>query len=309
MSQQPPDRPSGDRQPPPEQPTQPLPQSGQQPPQQGQPPQWGPPGQQPQPGWGPPRPPAAKKPWYRRPWPVIGLIALAFLVIGLLLPDPDQNPKPTTSPNTTTAHATEATEPATSEPTEPPTTAAPAAPALQRISGQGKTATKTFRVAGGMTVFRFQHRGQSNFIVGLLTSSGKEIDGLVNEIGTIEGATARGLEEGRYLFNVEADGPWSIRIEQPRPASGQGLPATAKGRGHSVAGPFQTAVAGVRFGLRHRGESNFIVDVLDADGQVLGNLSNEIGSFQGSTVGEAPEGPFWLNIQADGSWTITMRPL
>jgi hypothetical protein len=131
-----------------------------------------------------------------------------------------------------------------------------------------------FRVAGGMTVFRFQHQGQANFIVGLLTSRGEEIEGLVNEIGTTNGSTARGLEAGRYLFNVEADGPWSIRIEQPRPAFGQGLPTTGKGRGHSVAGPFQAPGAGVRFALRHRGEANFIVDVLDVDGQVIGNLSN-----------------------------------
>jgi hypothetical protein len=79
-----------------------------------------------------------------------------------------------------------------------------------------------FRVAGGRTVFRFQHQGQASFIVGLLTSRGEEIEGLVNELGTTNGSTARGLEGGRYLFNVEADGPWSIRIDQPRAASGQG---------------------------------------------------------------------------------------
>jgi hypothetical protein len=49
------------------------------------------------------------------------------------------------------------------------------------------------------------------------------------------------------------------------------------------------------------------VDVLDVDGQELGNLSNEIGSFQGSQIGEVAEGVFWLRVQADGSWTVTMR--
>jgi hypothetical protein len=95
------------------------------------------------------------------------LIVLAGLVLGMLLPDPDPNPEPTTSPNTTVDQTTEATEPATTEPqpTEPPTTAAPAAPKAQTISGRGKTATKAFTVDGGMTVMRFQHRGQSNFIV------------------------------------------------------------------------------------------------------------------------------------------------
>jgi hypothetical protein len=63
----------------------------------------------------------------------------------------------------------------------------------------------------------------------------------------------------------------------------------------------------VRFELRHRGQANFIVDVLDVDGQELGNLSNEIGSFQGSQIGEVPEGVFWLRVQADGSWTVRMR--
>jgi hypothetical protein len=97
--------------------------SNQPPPPPGPPEGWGPPPQgegwgqppgQPQgpptgqhPAWGQPRPPEGpqkpRRPWYRRPWPVIGLIVLAFLVIGMLLPDPDPNPKPTTSPNTTMA--------------------------------------------------------------------------------------------------------------------------------------------------------------------------------------------------------------
>jgi hypothetical protein len=87
---------------------------------------------------------------------------------------------------------------------------------------------------------------------------------------------------------------------------GRGLPTTASGRGHSIAGPYQGTGAGVRFELRHRGQANFIVDVLDVDGQELGNLSNEIGSFQGSQIGEVPEGVFWLRVQADGSWTVRM---
>jgi hypothetical protein len=41
--------------------------------------------------------------------------------------------------------------------------------------------------------------------------------------------------------------------------------------------------------------------------QELGNLSNEIGSFQGSQIGEVPEGVFWLRILADGNWSVQMR--
>jgi hypothetical protein len=268
-----------------------------------------------QPGWGPPPPPpppTAKKPWYKRPWPIIGLIVLALVVIGVATSGGEDTPTgqssattaPQAEPTQPPATQAETTEP---EPTEPPTTAAPAAPKAQTISGRGKTATKAFTADGGMTVMRFQHRGQSNFIVDLLTSRGEEVGNLVNEIGTTNGSTGQALDSGRYLFNIEADGPWSIRIEQPRPASGRGLPATASGRGHSIAGPYQGTGTGVRFELRHRGQANFIVDVLDVDGQELGNLSNEIGSFQGSQIGEVPEGVFWLRVQADGNWSVRMR--
>jgi hypothetical protein len=313
---QPPDQPPEGWQPP-QQPTQPLPEWSQQPTQ----PQWGPPPGGPsqpppgppygqQPGWGPPpQRPKPRRPWYLRWWSITLAVLAVLFIIGIVAGDPNSDTTSKRTP-TTAAPGTSAATPTTQPPaTEALTTAAPAAPRPQTISGRGKTATKAFRVDGGMTVFRFQHQGQSNFIIGLLTSRGEAIDGLVNEIGTISGSTARGLEAGRYLFNVEADGPWSIRIEQPRPGSGRDLPTTAKGQGHSVAGPFQATGAGVRFELRHRGESNFIVDVLDVDGQVIGNLSNEIGMFEGSTVGEVPEGVFWLNVQADGSWTVTMRPL
>jgi len=230
-----------------------------------------------------------------------------------VLSDGAAQPNGTATQQTSGPQATQA--PATTEAvqttSEPATTAAPkpATPAAQTITGRGKTASKAFTVTEGMTVFRLQHRGQSNFIVDLLTSTGQDVDNLVNEIGNFTGATANGLDAGRYLFRVEADGPWTIRIEQPRPASGRSLPTTVSGKGQSVAGPFQGVGEGVRFTLRHRGEANFIVDILDADGQGQDNLANEIGSFQGSTVNNVPDGVFWLNIQADGQWTIAMQKL
>jgi hypothetical protein len=41
--------------------------------------------------------------------------------------------------------------------------------------------------------------------------------------------------------------------------------------------------------------------------QELGNLSYEIGSFQGSQIGEVPEGVLWLRVLADGNWSVQMR--
>jgi hypothetical protein len=126
------------------------------------------------------------------------------------------------------------------------------------------------------------------------------------------------LQRRQLLEGPGADvGSYVVAEQRGVPGHGAGAQAAANvrqpavqvlvDRGHSIAGPYQGTGAGVRFELRHRGQANFIVDVLDVDGQELGNLSNEIGSFQGSQIGEVPEGVFWLRVQADGSWTVTMR--
>jgi hypothetical protein len=280
----------------------------------GQPPGWGPPPPG-QPGWGSPSapPPRDARPWYKKKRFIIPLALALLLIVAGVFGSDDQGTNPSASQQTTSPEATEAPAPTneTGGATTPAPTAAPKPVALspQTINGRGKTATKAFTVADGIAVFRLQHRGQSNFIVDLLTSRGEEVANLVNEIGTFTGSTAEGLGAGRYLFKVEADGPWTIRIEQPRPTSGRGLPASASGRGPTLAGPFQGTGEGARFELSHQGEANFIVDTLDVDGQEVENLANEIGRFQGSTVSGVPEGVFWLKVQADGRWTVVIRKL
>jgi hypothetical protein len=255
-------------------------------------------------------PPSPKKPWYRRPLPIIGLIIIALIVIGALSGGGD----PTVAPATTAASpgnsTPEPTEPETTQPeaTEPPETT-PRQPQAQTLTGRGKTATKAVTVTDGLAVFTMQHRGSSNFIVDLVTSKGEDVANLSNEIGNYNGSIGQALQAGRYLFKIEADGPWTIKITQPRPATGEGLPVTINGRGPKLAGPFQGTGEGVRVTMRHRGEANFIVDTMDADGNQVENLSNEIGGFSGSTVSAAPEGVFWVNIAADGSWSIQLRPL
>ena len=63
------------------------------------------------------------------------------------------------------------------------------------------------------------------------------------------------------------------------------------------------------FEMAHSGQSNFIVSLLDEEGNEVGfSLANEIGSFNGSkAMNIAKGGTYLLNIQADGNWQITIR--
>ncbi|ETK35257.1 hypothetical protein MPTA5024_15100 [Microbispora sp. ATCC PTA-5024] len=63
--------------------------------------------------------------------------------------------------------------------------------------------------------------------------------------------------------------------------------------------------------LTHRGESNFIVSPLDAHGAEQGSIVNEIGGYKGTVLLNEDEGAQTaaLKIQADGAWTVTLKPL
>jgi uncharacterized protein with GYD domain len=59
------------------------------------------------------------------------------------------------------------------------------------------------------------HQGESNFIVELLDDEGVEVSTLMNEIGQYDASQAVQIpEDGTYLLNVDADGAWTIRVQQ-----------------------------------------------------------------------------------------------
>ena len=65
----------------------------------------------------------------------------------------------------------------------------------------------------------------------------------------------------------------------------------------------------------HDGGSNFAVELLDEEGQLVDFLVNEIGSFDGSKAVGVKEGALFgaqpgthiLNVTADGNWTVTIE--
>lgn len=176
------------------------------------------------------------------------------------------------------------------------------------LTGEGQQATEFFHLLDGLSIFRMTHDGSSNFIIWLLNDDGQQLELLVNEIGSFDGATAIGIEDsGDYLLDVSADGNWNVTIEQPRSVGGVSPPVQMIGNGQQ-ASDFLALEAGlVRFELTHDGDSNFIVWLLRADGSIVDLLVNEIGSFDGSTALQVSQGIYILDISADGNWAINVE--
>jgi hypothetical protein len=86
---------------------------------------------------------------------------------------------------------------------------------------------------------------------------------------------------------------------------------TLKGKGTKVVKfdiPEEAAAIAV---ISHKGRSNFIVHSIDASGQLVDGLVNEIGNYRGTVPfdTDAGEHSVAFEIDADGAWTITVKPL
>ena len=108
---------------------------------------------------------------------------------------------------------------------EPAAVSQPEEPSAQfnpiSLSGTGTTATQPFGLPRGLRRFTFTHSGSTNFIVSGMDELGNDALGsmgfgglMVNEIGTYSGSMAIKVERAEnYLLNIQADGPWTVKIE------------------------------------------------------------------------------------------------
>lgn len=182
-------------------------------------------------------------------------------------------------------------------------------PALIELSGMGQQASQKFTLENGLSIFNMAHDGTSNFSIILMNSDGQRIELLVNEIGKFNGAKAIGIvERGEYVLDVSASGKWTVKIEQLRPTVADAKLRTFTGIGQQVS-PFVKLDKGLTtFKLKHTGESNFAVLLIDKKGNREELLVNEIGDFDGSkAVGISKSDLYLLDISADGEWLITIE--
>jgi hypothetical protein len=195
----------------------------------------------------------------------------------------------------------------TAAPTPIPTAVPEASPIS--LSGTGDQATQKFHLQSGLSIFTMKYDGSDNFIVELKDHNGELVDLLANVIGSYDGSQAEGItSDGDYILNVQASGPWTITITQPRPTTGSSAPVTLSGKGPKATQFVYLKHGLATFQMSHDGSHNFIVELYDHNGQLAGFdglLANKIGSYSGSQAATIDNsGVYLLNVQADGNWQI-----
>jgi hypothetical protein len=177
------------------------------------------------------------------------------------------------------------------------------------IRGTGARVVNVSLPRSAPLVVTGRNSGSSNFIVHLASRSGGATEYLINEIGPWAGQVAwANAEAGRYRLVVDAEGPWTIALNQPTPSARKAtlVPGAVAGRGSKVVQirslrELQPVVTG-----RHRGDANFIVHLIGIGG-LTGEIYvfNEIGNYSGQTlIDEMPAGAYLLAVVADGGWSV-----
>lgn len=98
----------------------------------------------------------------------------------------------------------------------------------------------------------------------------------------------------------------SITESEPEPEPRELI--TLTGTGQQAAGPVELVSGLATVKLKHTGDSNFSIWVLDKNGDNVELLVNEIGSFDGSKAFQVPnDGKYTLDVSADGPWEVTIQ--
>lgn len=174
------------------------------------------------------------------------------------------------------------------------------------MSGTGPQATDSFELETGLVVLSAVHQAEGAFSVTLLDETGEMVDLPASAIGSFEGSSAVGVGSGTYLLDVDADGPWTVTVEQPRPAKALEI-RSFEGEAPTATAPFSLPGGLVRFEMSHSGEGAFSVMLLDAEGNMLALPGSGVGRFDGSAAESVPGGIYVLEVDADGPWTVDIE--
>lgn len=96
----------------------------------------------------------------------------------------------------------------------------------------------------------------------------------------------------------------AVEEAEPEPRE----PIVLNGAGQQAADPVELIAGLATVKMKHSGESNFSIWVLDKYADRIELLVNEIGPFDGSKAFQVPaDGTYTLDVAADGSWEVTIQ--
>lgn len=199
-------------------------------------------------------------------------------------------------------------EPTKAEPTPTPTQLPPTptptpVPVFegQEYSGTGDDIIDLSDLPETPLLLTISHEGNANFIIQAYDADNNLKGLIVNTIGSYQGRRALNLfGELPARLSVQADGSWSIKIDDISKAPTLDVPGIIEGKGDDI-----ILLAGGKpdtISLSHQGQGNFIVMAHKVGDLFPDLVVNEIGKYEGKNL--IPTSTDIIEIQADGPWSM-----
>jgi hypothetical protein len=125
---------------------------------------------------------------------------------------------------------------------------------------------------------------------------------MMDAVSMMDGTTA-GFSRYREAMVTVTDTKFAALSEMP--VSGFSVePAQLWGYGNDIRSFNSTGTGRKFFTLTHEGKSNFAIVLKDERERYISLLINEIGSYSGKKSANVTMGKYYLDVTADGAWTI-----
>jgi hypothetical protein len=181
-----------------------------------------------------------------------------------------------------------------------------ATPPAIRLSGRGPSVSRPFRLLRGLAVFNASHHGSDSFWLYLLNEQGRVKRVLVGRTGRYAGSVGFGVPFGTYRLRVTTVSSWRVVVSEPRLVPAAPLPRTYTGGNQTLVGPFRGR-GDVRLTARYDGSHDFVVDLLNEEGDAQYTVVEETGPVRSSArLAALEDGSYYLNVDADGPWVVTL---
>ncbi len=219
--------------------------------------------------------------------------------------------------------------PATDAPTAAPaTTPRPTVTLAPRqlqaeLEGDGSEVLGPYEMGRGVIIAFVRYEGDGPFSVTFVDEDQGLVESVESAPGPYNGERVHsvfigndgGLAPGDYTVEVEAAGPWRIRLFQERATRGQQPEITLAGSGDGGGSWLQLEEGEYTMTTSHTGTSDFVVELFDAKGLMPYQIVKAAGDHEGETnftvgggaPGENPQaGIYAMGVLSRGDWSVTI---
>lgn len=180
--------------------------------------------------------------------------------------------------------------------------------AAHSFEGSDDELSDEFELQKGITTIELSHTGEGDFVPKMVALEGEEWleESLANQSGSVNGRSVIATSDGTYQLDVEADGEWSINMEQPAVSEddAEHPPIGGSGTGMDYFGPI--ALNGEHeVAMSHDGEQTIRLQAHSTNGEWK-NIASEIDEPEWSSTFQSNE-LVYFKVETDGSWTVSVR--